>query len=108
MCRSIPTPYTYLQRLRCSQLRQERLVYSNAHPGCSAKLQRSGMNGILHPTALPWWGRHHDPMPLRWNLADAVASVAINMTLQKMRIRSRGCMGITLTGLVIFIIAFDI
>jgi len=47
-------------------------------------------------------------MPLRWNLADAVASVAINMTLQKMRIRSRGCMGITLTGLVIFIIAFDI
>ena len=43
----------------------------------------SGMNGILHPTALPWWGRQHEPMPLRWSLADAVASVAINMPLQK-------------------------
>ena len=43
----------------------------------------SGMNGILHPTALQWWGRQHEPMPLRWSLADAVASVAINMPLQK-------------------------
>ena len=42
-----------------------------------------GMNGILHPTALQWWGRQHEPMPLRWSLADAVASVAINMPLQK-------------------------
>ena len=43
----------------------------------------SGMNGILHPTALQWWGRQHEPMPLRWSLADPVASVAINMPLQK-------------------------
>ena len=42
-----------------------------------------GMNGILHPTALQWWGRQHEPMPLRWSLADPVASVAINMALQK-------------------------
>jgi len=38
---------------------------------------------VLHPTALPWWGRQHEPMPLRWSLADPVASVAINMPLQK-------------------------
>ena len=44
---------------------------------------RIGMNGILHPTALQWWGRQHEPMPLRWSLADPVASVAINMALQK-------------------------
>ena len=42
-----------------------------------------GMNGILHPTALQWWGRQHEPMPLRWSLADPVASVAINMPFQK-------------------------
>ena len=43
----------------------------------------SGMNGILHPTALQWWGRQRQPMPLRWSLADPVASLAINMPLQK-------------------------
>ena len=43
----------------------------------------SGMNGILHPTALQRWGRQREPMPLRWSLADPVASVAINMPLQK-------------------------
>ena len=41
-----------------------------------------GMNGILHPTALQWWGRQHEPMPLRWSLADLVASVAINSRFQ--------------------------
>ena len=41
------------------------------------------MNGVLHPTALQWWGRQHEPIPLRWSLADPVASVAINMPLQK-------------------------
>ncbi len=41
------------------------------------------MNGILHPTARQWWGRQPEPMPLRWSLADPVASVAINMPLQK-------------------------
>ena len=41
------------------------------------------MNDILRPTALPWWGRRREAMPLRWSLADPVASVAINMALQK-------------------------
>ena len=40
-------------------------------------------NGILHPTALQWWGRQRDAMPLRWSLAGPGASVAINMALQK-------------------------
>ena len=40
---------------------------------------RSGTNGIL----LQCWGRQHDAMPLRWSLADPVASAAINMALQK-------------------------
>ena len=44
---------------------------------------RSGMNDILRPTALQWWGRQREAMPLRWSLADPVASVAINMALQK-------------------------
>ena len=44
---------------------------------------RSGMNGILHPTALQSAGRQRDAMPLRWSLADSVAPVAINMALQK-------------------------
>ena len=44
---------------------------------------RSGTNGILHPTARQWWGRQRQPMPLRWSLADPVASLAINMPLQK-------------------------
>ena len=29
------------------------------------------------------WGRQRDAMPLRWSLADPVASLAINMALQK-------------------------
>jgi len=44
---------------------------------------RSGTNGILHPTALQWSGRQRGAMPLRWSLPDPVASVAINMALQK-------------------------
>ncbi len=47
------------------------------------KLNIIGINCILHPTDLPWSGRQHEPMPLRWSLADPVASVAINMPFQK-------------------------
>jgi len=43
----------------------------------------AALNGILHPTALQWRGRQRDAMPLRWSLADPVASAAINMALQK-------------------------
>ena len=38
---------------------------------------------FLHLTALQWWGRQRDAMPLRWSLAEPVAPVAINMALQK-------------------------
>ena len=38
-----------------------------------------GMNDILRPTALQRWGHRREAMPLRWSLADPVASVAINM-----------------------------
>ena len=41
------------------------------------------MNGILRPTALQSWGRQREAMPLRWSLADPVASAATNMSLQK-------------------------
>ena len=44
---------------------------------------RSGMNGILRPTARQCWGRQREAMPLRWSLAAPVASVAIDMALQK-------------------------
>ena len=42
-----------------------------------------GMNDILRPTALQRWGHRREAMPLRWSLADPVASVAINMALPK-------------------------
>ena len=41
------------------------------------------MNGILRPTALQSLGRQREAMPLRWSLADPVASAATNMSLQK-------------------------
>ena len=40
-----------------------------------------GMNDILRPTALQRWGHRREAMPLRWSLANPVASVAINMAL---------------------------
>ena len=44
---------------------------------------RSGTEWHFAPTALQWRGRQRDAMPLRWSLANPVASVAINMALQK-------------------------
>ena len=44
---------------------------------------RSGTEWHFAPTALQWRGRQRDAMPLRWSLADPMASVAINMSLQK-------------------------
>ena len=44
---------------------------------------RSGTEWPLYPTAHQWRGRQRYAMPLRWSLADPVASVAINMALQK-------------------------
>jgi len=40
-------------------------------------------NGIWHPTGRQRWGRQRDALPLRWSLADPVASVAMNRALQK-------------------------
>ena len=48
----------------------------------------SGINGILHPTALQWQGRQHEPMPFRWSFADPVASVTITFNLRQTDIPS--------------------
>jgi hypothetical protein len=42
-------------------------------------------------TALQWWDRQREAMPLRWSLADPVASVAINMALPKELLALSAC-----------------